>query len=89
MTVDVITLVALIYEAGGSLVEQCRLVKQHPAESSRIAMRVLNVLAVLQNARKEFEGSDELKTSLIELRDLLEKVTELFNNAQSRWTLSY
>lgn len=84
MAVDVITLVALIYEAGGNLVEQCRLVKQHPAESSRIAMRVLNILAVLQKARKEFERSDELKTSLIELRALLEKVTGLINTAQCR-----
>lgn len=86
MAVDVITLVAFIYEAGANLVEQCKLVKQHPTESSRIAVRCLNILGVLKSTQQEYTNSIQLQTSLFELRDLLERVSDLQESFQRRST---
>lgn len=74
MAVDVVTLVALIYEAGISVIHQCKLAKQHPTEASRIAMRCMNILGELKEASGRFEGNVTLQASLIELRNLLEQV---------------
>lgn len=75
MAIDGITIVSLIYEAGASLVEQCKLAKRHPVESFRIAIRCVNILGILKSSQHEFTDSVQLKISLLELRDLLERVS--------------
>lgn len=79
---DVITLVALIYDVGSSVIEQCKLVKQYPTESARIAIRCQNILGVLKDASHEFSGDVALETSLLELRQLLEQACDMVKRCQ-------
>lgn len=77
MSVDVLALSAIIYEAASIVIEQCRLVKLCHAEAARIAMRTQNVLRWLQSAAEEFQGNLALETSMLELRQLLEETRDL------------
>ncbi|CAM9224425.1 unnamed protein product [Ectocarpus fasciculatus] len=79
---DAITLVAYTFEIGSALVERCELVKQCHAESSRIAVRTLRVLASLENATHQFSGGVEFEASLTELKRALEEARDLVSRCQ-------
>lgn len=84
MPVDVFALVALIYEVGKIVITQCKIVKRCPAEAARIAVRTQNVLGLLQAAAQEFEGNVALETSLLELRDVLQRVMKLVERCKKK-----
>lgn len=79
---DVFSLVALIYDSGGTVIQMCKLVKQCPAEAARIAFRVQNVLGVLQSVAGEIAGVLTLEQSLLDLRALLEKIRDLIQRCK-------
>lgn len=84
MPVDVFALVALIYEAGGIVITQCKIVKQCPAEAARIAIRTQNVLGLLHAAAEDFKGNVALETSLLELRAVLQRVIQLVERCKKK-----
>lgn len=84
MAVDVIALVALIYEAGGIVINMCSIVKQCPVEAARIAVRTQNVLGLLQSAAEEFSGDVALETSLLQLRSILQRVIVLVERCKKK-----
>lgn len=77
MPVGVSTLVALIYNTGSGVIDQCKAVQQCPREAARIALRTQNVLGLLRGAAEEFVGNVALERSLLELREALEKIAQL------------
>lgn len=79
-----LALIALIYEAGNVVVNQCKIVKQCPAEAARIAIRTQNVLGLLQAAAEEFQGNVALETSLLELRSVLQRVIKLVDRCKQK-----
>ncbi len=88
MAVDVFALVALIYEAGGVVINQCKIVRQCPAEAARIAVRTQNVLGLLREAAEEFSGNVALETSLLQLRSILQRVIVLVERCKKKHSLS-
>lgn len=88
MVIDVLAVIALIYDAGTALIKQCREVKKYPIESARIAMRCQNVLGVLKTSAHDFTGDVILATSLLELRELLERARVMMQRCKRPRKLS-
>ncbi len=74
MGVDVLILVALIFQAGGGVIKRCLIVQQCAGEAARIALRTQNVLGLLPVGAEELRRDVALQKSLLHLRKVLETI---------------
>lgn len=88
MTVDVLALVALIFQAGSDVIGQCRIVQQCAGEAARIALRTQNVLGLLQVGEEELLSNVPFECSLLYLRERLEAISVLLGRCKQPARLS-
>ena len=74
MGVDVLTLVALIFQAGNGVIKKCLTVQQCVRQAARIALRTQNVLGLLPVGEEEWRRDAAPEYSLLHLRELLETI---------------
>lgn len=82
MAVDVLALVALIFQAGSGVIDQCRTVQQCAGEAARIALRTQNVLGLLQVGEEELLSNVPFECSLLYLRETLETMSVLLERCK-------
>lgn len=82
MAVDVLALVALIFQAGSSVIDQCRIAQQCAGEAARIALRTQNVLGLLQVGEEELLSNVPFEYSLLYLRETLETISVLLERCK-------
>lgn len=82
MAVDVLALVALIFQAGSSVIDQCRITQQCAGEAARIALRTQNVLGLLQVGEEELLSNVPFEYSLLFLRETLETISVLLERCK-------
>lgn len=83
MPVDVLALVALIFQAGRGVIDQCRIVQQCAGQAARIALRTQNVLGLLQVGEEELLSNVPFESSLLCLREILETIAVLLERCKS------
>lgn len=74
MGVDVLILVALIFQAGSGVIKKCLIVQQCAGEAARIALRTQNVLGLLPVGEEELRRDAAMEKSLLHLRKVLEMI---------------
>lgn len=75
-------LVALIFQAGSGVIDQCRIVQQCAGEAARIALRTQNVLGLLQVGEEELLSNVPFEYSLLCLRETLETTSVLLERCK-------
>lgn len=81
-------LLHFVYATGVRLIEKCEVAKQCESEVVRIALRTQNVLGTLESSSSEFVENIELRSSLLELKELLETLHALVERCKFPVTLS-
>eukprot|EP00752_Nemacystus_decipiens_P004498 g4107.t1 len=82
MAVDVLALVALIFQAGSGVIEQCEIAQQCAGEAARIALRTQNMLGLLQVGEEELLSNVPFEYSLLFLRETLETISVLLERCK-------